>query len=121
ITILGAVLGLGVGAFFGWAAVSAMGSIGVDRLSLPAFRLIMFAVVAGVAGVVAAIFPARRAAKLDVLHAIAHEDRGLYAPRMLPARNVTPRRRPPPAITPVDASAPARAHQDARGPHGPRA
>ncbi|HKN91019.1 MAG TPA: ABC transporter permease [Acidimicrobiia bacterium] len=73
ITILGAVLGLGVGAFFGWAAVSAMGSIGVDRLSLPAFRLIMFVVVAGVAGVVAAIFPARRAAKLDVLHAIAHE------------------------------------------------
>ena len=33
----------------------------------------MFVVVAGVAGVVAAIFPARRAAKLDVLHAIAHE------------------------------------------------
>jgi putative ABC transport system permease protein len=73
ITILGAVLGLGVGAFFGWAAVSAMGDIGVDRLSLPAFRLIMFVVVAGVAGVVAAIFPARRAARLDVLDAIAHQ------------------------------------------------
>jgi putative ABC transport system permease protein len=73
ITILGAVLGLGVGAFFGWAAVSAMGDIGVDRLSLPAFRLIMFVVVAGVAGVVAAIFPARRAARLDVLEAIAHQ------------------------------------------------
>ncbi|HEY0399291.1 MAG TPA: FtsX-like permease family protein, partial [Acidimicrobiia bacterium] len=73
ITILGAVLGLGVGAFFGWAAVSAMGDIGVDRLSLPAFRLIMFVVVAGAAGVVAAIFPARRAARLDVLEAIAHQ------------------------------------------------
>jgi putative ABC transport system permease protein len=73
ITILGAVLGLAVGAFFGWAAVSAMGDIGVDRLSFPALRLIMFVVVAGLAGVVAAIFPARRAAKLDVLRAIAHE------------------------------------------------
>ena len=73
ITILGAVLGLGVGAFFGWAAVSAMGDIGVDRLSLPAFRLVMFVVVAGGAGVVAAIFPARRAARLDVLDAIAHQ------------------------------------------------
>ena len=73
ITILGAVLGLGVGAFFGWAAVSAMGDIGVDRLSFPAFRLVMFVVVAGLAGVVAAIFPARRAARLDVLRAIAHE------------------------------------------------
>jgi putative ABC transport system permease protein len=72
ITILGAVLGLAVGAFFGWAAVSAMGDIGVDRLSLPAFRLVMFVVVAGLAGIVAAIFPARRAAKLDLLDAIAH-------------------------------------------------
>jgi len=73
ITILGAVLGLGVGAFFGWAAVSAMGDIGVDRLSFPAIRLIIFVVVAGMAGVVAAIFPARRAARLDVLEAIAHQ------------------------------------------------
>ncbi|HVW32994.1 MAG TPA: ABC transporter permease [Acidimicrobiia bacterium] len=73
ITILGAVLGLGVGAFFGWAAVSAMGDIGVDRLSFPAGRLIGYVIVAGIAGVVAAIFPARRAAKLDVLRAIAHE------------------------------------------------
>jgi putative ABC transport system permease protein len=73
ITILGAVLGLAVGAFFGWAAVSSMGSIGVDQLSFPVGRLILFVVVAGLAGVVAAIFPARRAAKLDVLLAIAHE------------------------------------------------
>ncbi|MCA1846998.1 MAG: FtsX-like permease family protein, partial [Actinobacteria bacterium] len=73
ITILGAVLGLAVGAFFGWAAVSAMGDIGVDRLSFPAMRLFMFVVVSGLAGVLAAIFPARRAAKLNVLAAIAHE------------------------------------------------
>jgi putative ABC transport system permease protein len=73
ITILGAVLGLAVGAFFGWAAVSAMGDIGVDRLSFPAFRLVLFVVLSAAAGVIAAIFPARRAAKLDVLDAIAHQ------------------------------------------------
>jgi putative ABC transport system permease protein len=73
ITVLGAVLGLAVGAFFGWAAVSAMGDIGVDRLSFPAFRLLLFVVLSGGAGVIAAIFPARRAARLDVLDAIAHQ------------------------------------------------
>jgi putative ABC transport system permease protein len=73
ITLLGAVLGLGVGAFFGWAAVSAMGDIGVDRLAFPAGRLISFVVVAGLAGVLAAVLPARRAARLDVLDAIAHQ------------------------------------------------
>ncbi|HEV7863234.1 MAG TPA: ABC transporter permease [Acidimicrobiia bacterium] len=73
ITLLGAVLGLGVGAFFGWAAVSAMGDIGVDRLAFPAGRLISFVVVAGLAGVLAAVLPARRAARLDVLEAIAHQ------------------------------------------------
>ena len=41
IAVLGAVLGLGVGAFFGWAAVSAMEDIGVDRLDFPAGRLLL--------------------------------------------------------------------------------
>jgi putative ABC transport system permease protein len=49
-----------------------MGDIGVDSLLVPAVRLVLFVVLSGAAGVVAAIFPARRAAKLDVLDAIAH-------------------------------------------------
>jgi putative ABC transport system permease protein len=73
IAVLGAVLGLGVGAFFGWAAVSAMKDIGVDRLAFPAGRLVSFVIFAMLAGTVAAIFPARRAARLNVLAAIAHE------------------------------------------------
>jgi putative ABC transport system permease protein len=72
IAVLGAVLGLGVGAFFGWAAVSAMKDSGVDRLAFPAVRLFSFVIFAMLAGTVAAIFPARRAAKLNVLEAIAH-------------------------------------------------
>jgi putative ABC transport system permease protein len=73
IAVLGAVLGLGVGAFFGWAAVSAMKDLGVDRLSFPAGRLVSFVIFAMIAGTVAAIFPARRATRLNVLEAIAHQ------------------------------------------------
>jgi putative ABC transport system permease protein len=73
IAVLGAVLGLGVGAFFGWAAVSAMKDLGVDRLDFPAARLLSFVLFAMLAGTVAAIFPARRASRLNVLDAIAHQ------------------------------------------------
>ena len=73
IAVLGAVLGLGVGAFFGWAAVSAMKDVGVDRLDFPAARLVSFVLFAMLAGTVAAIFPARRATRLNVLEAIAHQ------------------------------------------------
>lgn len=73
IALLGAVLGLGVGAFFGWAATSAMKDFGVDRLDFPIARLLMFVLGAFLAGTLAAIFPARRASRLNVLDAIAHE------------------------------------------------
>ena len=42
-------------------------------LSIPVGSLIVLLVLAGVAGVGAAILPARRAAKLDVLDALAYE------------------------------------------------
>jgi putative ABC transport system permease protein len=73
IALLGAVLGLGVGAFFGWAAVSAMKDFGVDQLDFPVGRLLMFVLGAFLAGTLAAIFPARRASRLNVLDAIAHQ------------------------------------------------
>ena len=60
-------------AFFGFAAVQAMGDIGVDRMAFPAGQLSVFVIFAALAGVVAAVFPARRAARLDVLAAIAHQ------------------------------------------------
>jgi putative ABC transport system permease protein len=73
IAVLGALLGLAVGAFFGWALVTALRDEGVDTLAFPAGRLALFVVFAAVAGVLAAVFPARRASRLDVLSAIAHE------------------------------------------------
>jgi putative ABC transport system permease protein len=73
IALQGTFLGLLIGVFFGWALVAALGSEGIDRLSIPFGQLVTIVVLAGIAGVIAAIAPARRAAKLDVLRAIATE------------------------------------------------
>jgi putative ABC transport system permease protein len=71
IATYGAVLGLVVGIGYGWALVHALKSQGIDNFSVPIGLLIIALIVAGFAGVIAAIWPARRAAKLDVLEAIA--------------------------------------------------
>jgi putative ABC transport system permease protein len=73
IAVLGAVLGLVIGVLFGWAIVGALDSEGVSSLVIPGNQLLLYVVLAAVAGVVAAVFPARRAAKLDVLAAISYE------------------------------------------------
>lgn len=71
ISILGAVLGLVVGVVCGWLIVRALADEGLSQFTLPVGQLVLGMVAAAVAGVVAAIFPARRAAKIDVLVAIA--------------------------------------------------
>lgn len=73
IALIGGVLGLTIGVFFGWALVRALADEGVTDFAVPAGQLLLFLVTAGLVGVVAAIWPARRAAKLDVLRAIAYE------------------------------------------------
>ena len=73
IAVFGAVLGLVIGAFFGWAMVQALKDQGISSLSIPGGQLVIYVVLAGLAGVVAAIWPARRAAKLNVLEAITTE------------------------------------------------
>ena len=64
-------LGLLVGVFFGWALVLAMKNQGITVFSIPVLSLVIMVVLAGLAGAAAAIPPSRRAAKLDVLRAIA--------------------------------------------------
>ncbi|MEA2580634.1 MAG: putative transport system permease protein [Actinomycetota bacterium] len=73
IALIGAILGLAIGVAFGWAMQRALADQGVSRLSLPVGQLVLMLVVAGLLGVVAAIWPARRAAKIDVLQAISYE------------------------------------------------
>ena len=71
ISVLGTILGLAVGGGLGWALVVALRDQGMSVLSLPARQLVTIAIIAAVAGVVAAIRPSRRAARIDVLEAIA--------------------------------------------------
>ena len=73
IAVLGAILGLAVGVLFGWAVVVDLASQGIDNVVVPGGQLVLYVVLAAVAGVVAAVFPARRAARLDVLAAISYE------------------------------------------------
>ena len=71
VALFGAIGGIGVGSFFGWAMVRAMKDQGFDVFKLPVPSLVIIVVIAGIFGVIAAALPARRAAKLDVLKAIA--------------------------------------------------
>jgi putative ABC transport system permease protein len=70
--LIGAGLGLPLGVAVAALATKALSDEGVS-FSLPIGLLILFTVVAFIAGVVAAVFPARRAARLNVLAALAYE------------------------------------------------
>jgi len=73
IAVFGALLGLVVGIVFGWALQLALEEEGVSELAIPGGQLVIYLVFAGLAGVLAAIGPARRASKLSVLDSIAYE------------------------------------------------
>jgi putative ABC transport system permease protein len=66
-------VGVVVGVFYGWAFVRALADEGITELVIPAGQLFVLLVTAGLAGIVAAVPPARRAARLNVLEAIATE------------------------------------------------
>jgi putative ABC transport system permease protein len=71
--VFGAVLGAVVGLGLGVAVQHGLASSGLDVLSIPWLRMVLIIVGAGVAGVVAAVLPAIRAVRLDVLRAITTE------------------------------------------------
>ena len=73
IALQGTILGLLIGVFFGWALVLAMRSQGITEFSVPVLNLIIVVVLAALAGAVAAIWPSRRAAKLNILRAVVTE------------------------------------------------
>jgi putative ABC transport system permease protein len=71
-SIIGGVLGVLLGILFGWAVCKGLESDGLVFV-FPTLQIIIFLVLSIVAGVLAAILPARRAAKLDVLEALSYE------------------------------------------------
>lgn len=73
VAVFGAVLGLGLGVVLGWAFRRAAAGDGIEVLSVPFARLGLYVLAATLIGVFAAIWPARRAARMDVLRAIAAE------------------------------------------------
>jgi putative ABC transport system permease protein len=73
IALIGAIEGLVVGTLLGCVVVRALQSQGVTRLTVPVVQLVVVAVLAVLAGVLAAAAPGRRAARLDVLRAISSE------------------------------------------------
>jgi len=70
--LIGAVLGVVLGAIFAVLVTIPLRDEGFTT-SVPVGTLIVLLVLAVIAGVIAAILPARRAAKLDVLRALAYE------------------------------------------------
>jgi putative ABC transport system permease protein len=74
ISLFGGVLGIGLGVFFGWAAGELLGTkMTTYELVLPWARLSLFLLLAATVGVLAALWPARRAARLNMLTAIKSE------------------------------------------------
>jgi putative ABC transport system permease protein len=71
-SVIGGVLGLILGVALAFLITSALSDQGLTY-SLPGGQLLIWVVFAILFGIVAAAWPARRAARLDVLQAIAYE------------------------------------------------
>jgi putative ABC transport system permease protein len=71
VALFGAVLGVGLGLVFGLAVVQLIPDDFVNRIAVPWSSMLTSVITALVAGIIASFFPARRAAKLNVLEAIA--------------------------------------------------
>jgi putative ABC transport system permease protein len=70
VSSFGTALGLVLGGFLGWVMYAAV-SDGGTRLAVPVVRLAIVAALGALAGVLAAGRPARRAARVPILDAIA--------------------------------------------------
>jgi putative ABC transport system permease protein len=70
--LIGGLLGIGIGLLFGYLMTAALADLGLT-FSVPYGQLAGFLVLAVVVGVLAAVVPARRGARIDVLDALHQE------------------------------------------------
>lgn len=73
ISLLGALVGLGLGLLFSWAMLKALEEQGLSTITVPIPSLVVIMLLAAVLGTLSSIRPARRAARLEILEAIATE------------------------------------------------
>jgi putative ABC transport system permease protein len=73
IAVFGAIVGIVIGTALGLALVASLRQQGITETVVPVSNLVIFLLLAALLGLVAASWPARRAARLDVLAAIAAE------------------------------------------------
>jgi putative ABC transport system permease protein len=73
ISVFGALLGLAVGTGLGAAVVRALKSEGFTQLAFPWSQMATYLALAALIGVIAAVLPSIRAARVNVLQAIAHD------------------------------------------------
>ncbi len=73
VAVFGGLLGVTVGTVFGAAAALALPESFVQTLAVPWLDLLVFVLISAVSGLIAAILPAMRAGRMNILKAIAHE------------------------------------------------
>ena len=73
IALFGAVLGIGVGVGLGWVLQMALADTGVDVFAVPTALILGYLAAAVLVGLLAAIAPAIRAGKVNILSAISYE------------------------------------------------
>ena len=73
IAVIGGLVGTSIGVLWGWAFTTSLESQGITQLRIPVVDLAAFLLLSMAAGVVAALAPAWRASRLDVLSAVTAE------------------------------------------------
>jgi putative ABC transport system permease protein len=69
--VFGTLGGVILGTFLGWAVVRSSGSASLAVFAAPPLQLVLFLVLGAVTGILAGVRPARRAARLNMISAIA--------------------------------------------------
>lgn len=83
VSVFGALMGIGLGIFFGWALIRALEDLGFAVFVIPWLpssatvagvlgSLVFWLLATGILGILFAVYPAWRAARLKVIEAIAH-------------------------------------------------